>query len=77
MSFRETVVHAGVIGVTILFALLRVARPELLESAQYGLLILGTLLIGIPQGATDHSLLPESLPGSVWQRSTPPTSSLQ
>lgn len=56
MSFRDTHIHGGVLGVTALFALLSLLRVELLESTQYVLLAAGTMFIGIPHGATDNYL---------------------
>lgn len=56
MTFRDRTIHAGVLGVTALFLLLSLINMERMESVQYLLLALGTLLIGLPHGATDNYL---------------------
>lgn len=56
MTFRDTSIHRIVLGITVLFALAALVGPRWLEAAQYLLLAAGTILIGIPHGATDNYL---------------------
>ncbi|MFP4431031.1 MAG: Brp/Blh family beta-carotene 15,15'-dioxygenase [Spirochaetaceae bacterium] len=54
MTFRDTHIHTIVLVITGLVALTSRLEPRWMESAQYVLLAVGTILIGIPHGATDN-----------------------
>lgn len=56
MTFRDTSVHTTVLAVTALFVALSLWQSEQMASVQYALLAIGTILIGIPHGATDNYL---------------------
>ncbi len=56
MTFRDTSVHATVLTITALFVALSLLQFEQMTSVQYALLAIGTILIGIPHGATDNYL---------------------
>ena len=63
MTFRDTSVHTGVLTITAVFVLLSVAQFESLASVQYALLVVGTVAIGIPHGATDNHLYVQLVSG--------------
>lgn len=54
MSFRAAPVYASIVGLTALVALASALGGAWLEDAQYVLLAAGTVLIGVPHGATDN-----------------------
>lgn len=53
MTFRDDHVYTGVVSITVLFTVLSLIQYTWLETAQYVLLAVGTVVIGIPHGATD------------------------
>lgn len=57
MTFRDARMHRTVLGITILAAVAAWVDFQLLASLQYGLLVVGTIVIGIPHGATDNRIV--------------------
>ena len=57
MTFRDARVYRTVLGITIFAALAAWIDFQLLASMQYVLLVVGTIVIGIPHGATDNGII--------------------
>jgi hypothetical protein len=62
MSFRDTPVYGTVTLITAAFAGASAAGIPWLDSAQHALLAAGTIIIGIPHGATDNHVFHHVLP---------------
>lgn len=62
MTFRGTHIYTTVVLITIAFAVASATGAAWLESAQYALLAAGTVVIGIPHGATDNHVYRHVLP---------------
>lgn len=62
MTFRGTHVYTAVILITLAFAVASATGAAWLDSAQYALLAAGTIIIGIPHGATDNHVYRHVLP---------------
>ncbi|NBB91111.1 MAG: beta-carotene 15,15'-dioxygenase, Brp/Blh family [Spirochaetes bacterium] len=62
MTFRATHVYTTVVLITVAFAVASAAGAGWLQSAQYALLAAGTIVIGIPHGATDNHVYRHVLP---------------
>lgn len=56
MTFRDTHIHSTVLALTALFVVLSIVRFDEMVTVQYVLLAVGTVVIGIPHGATDNYL---------------------
>ena len=56
MTFRDARVYYTVLGITIFAALAAWVDFQLLASMQYVLLVVGTIVIGIPHGAADNGI---------------------
>jgi len=56
VHFYQPKVNLAVIGITAFISLLSLINFDLMQTLQYGLLVLGTLFIGIPHGATDDHI---------------------
>lgn len=64
MTFRSPFIHRIVLTLTIFTAIAALADFQLLASVQYILLIIGTVVIGIPHGAADNSIVYRLAPGT-------------
>jgi Brp/Blh family beta-carotene 15,15'-monooxygenase len=62
MSFRDAPVYTPVVLTTAVFAAASALGVAWLETAQYALLAAGTVVIGIPHGATDNHVYRHLLP---------------
>jgi len=62
MTFRGSHVYTTVILITVAFAVASATGAAWLESAQYAMLAAGTIIIGIPHGATDNHVYRHVLP---------------
>lgn len=60
IAFRRPAINGWVLGITILVIGLSQLSYEWLASFQYFLLVIGTLIIGIPHGATDDYIFQET-----------------
>ena len=64
MTFRSPPVYRIIFAITVFTALFSLADFQMLASVQYILLIIGTVLIGIPHGAADNSIFYRLSPGT-------------
>ena len=60
VTFRRPAINGLVLGSTILVIILSQLSYSWLASVQYGLLVIGTLVIGIPHGATDDYIFQQT-----------------
>ncbi len=60
IAFRRPTINGWVLAVTLMVVVLSQLSYEWLASVQYFLLVIGTLIIGIPHGATDDYIFQET-----------------
>ena len=64
MTFRKPPIYRVIFAITAFTALLSLADFQRLASVQYILLIIGTVVIGIPHGSADNSIFYRLSPGT-------------
>ena len=64
MTFRSPPIYRVIFAITVFTSLLSLVDFQLLASVQYILLIIGTVVIGIPHGAADNSIFYRLSPGT-------------